>query len=138
MFTSRNIIFVREFCEISSIKVESDFEMSDFSSPNRTRGENSNCESQSESETPKKRINEKVKNLKTKKERNSTASTVPIMSNDQSDDDTESQLQYEERPSNSINSSYTSPVSYSHQEKMRRRLQFFFMNPIEKWHAKKR
>lgn len=108
--------------------------MSDFSSHNQVKEENSNCESQSDS-AEINRTNEKVKNLKKRKDRFSTA----VMSNDQTDDDeTESQLQYEEQVANSVNSPFTSYVSAHYQEKMRRRLQFFFMNPIEKWHAKKR
>lgn len=118
------------------LKVESEVEMSDFSSHNQVREENSNCESECDSEN---RITnekvEKVKNLKKRKDRISAVN----MSNDQTDDDeTESQLQYEEQVSSSINSPYISHVSAHYQEKMRRRLQFFFMNPIEKWHAKKR
>lgn len=41
----------------------------------------------------------------------------------------------EERPSAS---SPITPMSSYAEERMRRRLKFFFMNPIEKWHAKRR
>lgn len=109
--------------------------MSDLSSPSRLRGENSNCESQSSRDTRRKRQMEKVKSRRKKKsERNSTS----MAANQQDSDDSDVQLQYEERPASSLNSSYASPVSEVQVEKMRRRLQFFFMNPIEKWHAKKR
>lgn len=53
------------------------------------------------------------------------------------DDETESNLNFEEQPAYTSTPS-TSPISLVAQEKMRRRLQFFFMNPIEKWQAKKR
>lgn len=120
---------------ILNLKVDSELEMSDFSSHNQVREENSNCESQSDSEN---RINDKVEKVKNLRKRKDRISAVN-MSNDQTDDDeTESQLQYEERVSSSINSPFMSHVSTHYQEKMRRRLQFFFMNPIEKWHAKKR
>lgn len=49
-----------------------------------------------------------------------------------SDDETESQLNFEESPVHST------PVTLHYHEKMRRRLQFFFMNPVEKWQAKRR
>lgn len=124
-----------EFTIQSHLKVDSEVEMSDLSSPSRLRGENSNCESQSSRDTRRKRQMEKVKSRRKKKsERNSTSTAA----NQQDSDDSDAQLQYEERPASSINSSYTSAVSDVQVEKMRRRLQFFFMNPIEKWHAKKR
>lgn len=49
----------------------------------------------------------------------------------QRDDETESQINYEETFD-------SSPMSIQTQDKMRRRLQFFFMNPVEKWQAKRR
>lgn len=53
------------------------------------------------------------------------------------DDETESNLNFEEQAIYSSTPT-TSPISLIAQEKMRRRLQFFFMNPIEKWQAKRR
>jgi hypothetical protein len=53
------------------------------------------------------------------------------------DDETESNLNFEEQAIYSSTPT-TSPISLIAQDKMRRRLQFFFMNPIEKWQAKKR
>lgn len=60
-----------------------------------------------------------------------------MVNNHSTDDETESQqLNYEESPIHST--SIPSPTSIYNQDKMRRRLQFFFMNPIEKWQAKRR
>lgn len=53
------------------------------------------------------------------------------------DDETKSNLNFEERPVCTSTPS-SSPISIISQDKMRRRLQFFFMNPIEKWQAKRR
>lgn len=50
-------------------------------------------------------------------------------------DNDDNLLGREERPSIS---SPISPMSSYAEERMRRRLKFFFMNPIEKWHAKRR
>lgn len=58
------------------------------------------------------------------------------MNGNNTDDETESQLNFEETPVSST--PYTSAVTLNYQDKMRRRLQFFFMNPIEKWQAKRR
>lgn len=45
---------------------------------------------------------------------------------------------FEEQPQIYSSTPVTSNACLHHQEKMRRRLQFFFMNPIEKWQAKRR
>lgn len=55
--------------------------------------------------------------------------------------DTESRVTSEgfEEPAQIYSSTPVTPSACLHQqEKMRRRLQFFFMNPIEKWQAKRR
>lgn len=118
--------------KIALIKVSSDLEMSDLSSKILV-DENSGCESESESERREK-INKFNKNRKRKKERDSD------MKNQQdTDDETESQqLNFEETQINS-STPFSSPVyTIYNQDRMRRRLQFHFMNPIEKWQAKRR
>jgi hypothetical protein len=109
--------------------VHSDLEMSDFSSHHMVDEENSGCESESDVE----RRNDKQK---TRKKRKTQRDSAAMTSNNRnhSDDETESQLNFEESPVDT----YTSPVSLHYQDKMRRRLQFFFMNPVEKWQAKRR
>lgn len=105
--------------------------MSDFSSRAPIEEEDSNCESDSNFEnfenTPENK-NEKAKRLKKRKQRDE-------MLNNDTEDDTESRLNFEEPASSTP---FTSPISEINQSKMRRRLQFFFMNPIEKWQAKRR
>lgn len=105
--------------------------MSDFSSRAPIEEEDSNCESDSNFEnfanTPENK-NEKSKRLRKRKQRDE------MLDND-TEDDTESRLNFEEPASSTP---FTSPVSEINQSKMRRRLQFFFMNPIEKWQAKRR
>lgn len=55
--------------------------------------------------------------------------------------DSESELDAQREPVD-MNDEDTDPhfeeTPANNQEKMRRRLQFFFMNPIEKWQAKRR
>lgn len=43
-----------------------------------------------------------------------------------------------EQPSGSNNMEGASPMASYNEERMRRKLQFFFMNPIEKWHARRK
>jgi len=110
--------------------VYSDLEMSDLSSKAFVE-ENSCCESESDSE--RREIINKYKNRKRKKEsdmRNQQQST--------DDDETESQQLNFEEPQINTSTPLSSPVSIYNQDKMRRRLQFHFMNPIEKWQAKRR
>lgn len=106
--------------------------MSDFSSHQLVNEENSGCESESDVEN--RREKEKIKNKRKRKTQHREPAEMNI--NEQTDDETESQLNFEESPINST--SLSSPVSVHYQDKMRRRLQFFFMNPIEKWQAKRR
>lgn len=105
--------------------------MSDFSSRAPIEEEDSNCESDSNFEnfanTPENK-NEKSKRLRKRKQ-------LDEMLNNDTEDDTESRLNFEEPASSTP---FTSPISETNQNKMRRRLQFFFMNPIEKWQAKRR
>lgn len=115
--------------------MHSDLEMSSFSSQLPVNEENSGCESESDFDRPKQ--NEKTKNRKRRKnQQQHQKEPVAMTSNEQTDDETESQLNYEESPINST--PFSSPVSILQQDKMRRRLQFFFMNPVEKWQAKRR
>lgn len=100
--------------------------------------EDSNCESDSEIESK-----EKITKYKSRKKNNvaSSSNHQIVIANHSTDDDndeeTESQqLNYEESPIHST--SLPSPISIYCQDKMRRRLQFFFMNPIEKFKAKRR
>lgn len=110
--------------------------MSSFSSQLHVNEENSGCESDSDFEK-RPRQNGKTKNpKKCKTHQKHQNNPVKMSSNEPTDDETESQLNFEETPVNST--SLSSPVSIHNQDKMRRRLQFFFMNPIEKWQAKRR
>lgn len=110
--------------------MHSDLEMSDFSSPLPVNGENSGCESDSDFEEPKESA-AKTKNRKKRKIHQQQRDPI-VMNRIHSDDETESQLNFEESPVHST------PVTLHYHEKMRRRLQFFFMNPVEKWQAKRR
>jgi mucolipin len=117
--------------------VFSDLEMSDLSSKVLVE-ENSCCESESETENREK-IN-KYKSRKKRKEQTemNRANSQQQRSFESSDDELESQqhVNYDVNPINST--PFSSPISIYNQDKMRRRLQFFFMNPIEKWQAKRR
>lgn len=118
--------------------------MSDFSSRILVN-ENSGLESDENSDTESKIDKYKYKGRKKLKKDPATKRSADTMRQQQhpevsqsSDDETESQqMGYEESPVNS-STPMASPVSIYNQEKMRKRLQFFFMNPIEKWHAKRR
>lgn len=123
-----NFRFVRS---IIVVKVHSDLEMSDLSSHALVNEENSGCESDFETQdkSGKSKVRKKRKDLQNQREPVAMAST-------NTDDETESQLNFEETVANST--PYTSPMSLHYQDKMRRRLQFFFMNPVEKWQAKRR
>lgn len=119
----------------------SDLEMSDLSSRILVSKENSGCESDSDSERQKE--NEKPKNRRKRKPQQqqrdpATATTNGNRTPDRTEDETESQLNFEETPVTVSSSVFSSPVSTAQQERMRRRLQFFFMNPVEKWQAKRR
>lgn len=106
--------------------------MSDFSSRAPIEAEDSNCESDSNFENFENNVenkNEKSKRLKKRRQ-------LDEMLNIDTMDDTESRLNFEETPARST--PFTSSISEINQNKMRRRLQFFFMNPIEKWQAKRR
>lgn len=122
----------------------SQLEMSEFSSRILVN-DNSSCESDENSETESK-IDKYKSRKKLKKDpvTNQSADTMrnhmqQVPQTQSSDDDeTESQqMGYEESPVNS-STPIASPLSIYNQDKMRRRLQFFFMNPIEKWQAKRR
>lgn len=100
--------------------------------------ENSHCDSDSETESK-----DKITKYKSRKKNNVASSSKKIVvlnhstDDDDNDEETESQqLNYEESPIHST--SISSPISIYNQDKMRRRLQFFFMNPIEKFKAKRR
>lgn len=118
--------------------------MSDYLSPILVN-EDSCCDSDSETESRGK-IDKYKSRKKLKLEKNPVVTTSAAsnshqhqnqMVNHSTDDETESQqLNYEESPIHST--SIPSPTSIYNQDKMRRRLQFFFMNPIEKWQAKRR
>lgn len=123
------------FVKQKLIKVHSDLEMSDFSSHLPVNEENSGCESESDSEQRNEGV--KTKNRRKRKNPQQQQQRDPVATtSNNTDDETESQLNFEESPVNST--PYTSPVTLHYQDKMRRRLQFFFMNPIEKWQAKRR
>jgi hypothetical protein len=107
--------------------------MSDFSSHNIVNEETSGCESESDSERTKE--GGKTKNRRRRKVHHQHKDPAAMNGNN-TDDETESQLNFEEAPVTST--PYSNPVSLNYQDKMRRRLQFFFMNPIEKWQAKRR
>lgn len=117
--------------------------MSDFSSRILVN-EDSCCESDSETESRggkidkyKSRKKDPVMATTNQNMRNHNQQQHQMVANHSTDDETESQqLNYEESPINST--SISSPSSIHNQDKMRRRLQFFFMNPIEKWQAKRR
>jgi hypothetical protein len=105
--------------------------MSDLS-PRILVEENSCCESDSEQEN-----REKYKSRKRKKDMRQNIHHNNIQQQQSTDDETESQqLNYGDALINSTPVSSTMLVY--NQDKMRRRLQFHFMNPIEKWHAKRR
>lgn len=110
--------------------------MSDLSSKAIVE-ENSCCESESDSERREK-IN-KYKNKKRKKELEMRNQQQQIQQQQSTDDDeTESQQLNFEDPQINSSTPISSPMSIYNQDKMRRRLQFHFMNPIEKWQAKRR
>lgn len=106
--------------------------MSDFSSHIPVNDENSGCESESDFE--QRNEGGKIKSLK--KRKNQQKEPTAMSSNQTDEDETESQLNFGENHASST--PYSSPMSLNYQDKMRRRLQFFFMNPIEKWQAKRR
>lgn len=97
------------------IEVCSDFEMSDLSSSNIDKEETSDSEDELGNQNNK--FEKKRKKEKIMQQRNS--------------------VDGEETGSETFPASNT-PAAIDEQEKMRRRLQFFFMNPIEKWQAKRR
>lgn len=66
----------------------------------------------------------------------SSSTDVSSVKSDDEEEDRRSDDGYVESPA--ISSPRISPMSALNEERMRRRLQFFFMNPIEKWHAKRR
>ena len=124
--------------------MHSEVEMSDLTSRILVN-EDSCCDSDSETESrgkiDKYKIRKKQKLTKDQVVSTSAAANSQQqphqMVNHSTDDETESQqLNYEESPIHST--SIPSPTSIYNQDKMRRRLQFFFMNPIEKWQAKRR
>lgn len=108
--------------------------MNDFSPQPLVKEENSGCESESDFERSK--VNGKQKSRKKRKGQHQQQKDPVPMTSTNTDDETESQINFEESPVNST--PYSSPVSLHYQDKMRRRLQFFFMNPVEKWQAKRR
>jgi mucolipin len=131
------------FCYFKFFKVLTQLEMSDFSSRILVN-ENSGCESDENSDTESKKIDKfksrkRVKKDPVTKQSADTMRQHPQVSQSSDDEETESQqnMGYEESPVDS-STPMASPVSSYNQEKMRRRLQFFFMNPIEKWQAKRR
>lgn len=113
--------------------MHSDLEMSGISSQALLNEENSCCESESDIQISKTKKNRRRrKNSRSLQQHRDPAA----MNGVNTDDDTESQINFEETPVNST--AYSNPVTVEYQDKMRRRLQFFFMNPIEKWQAKRR
>lgn len=125
--------------------MHSELEMSDMTSRILVN-EESFCDSDSETESRGKIDKYKIRKKQKLTKEDPVVSTSAATSNSQqqhqmvnhsTDDETESQqLNYEESPIHST--SIPSPTSIYNQDKMRRRLQFFFMNPIEKWQAKRR
>lgn len=123
----------------------SELEMSDMTSRILVN-EESCCDSDSETESRGKIDKYKIRKKQKLTKEDPVVTTSAATSNSQqqhqmvnhsTDDETESQqLNYEESPIHST--SIPSPTSIYNQDKMRRRLQFFFMNPIEKWQAKRR
>jgi hypothetical protein len=102
-------------------------------SPTQVLIENSCCESESEQES-----REKYKNRKRKKDMRQSRSNNIQQTQSSDDDETESQQQnYGEAGINS-STPIVSPATLYNHDRMRRKLQFHFMNPIEKWQAKRR
>lgn len=100
------------------IEVLSDFEMSDLSSSNLDKEETS--DSEGELEEQNNQFEKKKKKEKIAQQR-------------------ESVNLYGEETGNRASAADTSTSTATvEQERMRRKLQFFFMNPIEKWQAKRR
>lgn len=97
----------------------SDFEMSDLSSSTLDKEDSSNSESgPNEHKYEKKKKKEKIVQQIDTQQRDSVNMRKENVNEDVI-------------PANN-------QATINDQEKMRRRLQFFFMNPIEKWQAKRR
>lgn len=131
-------------------KVFNEFEMSENPSQiivNKDSYYDSDSETESGRKIDKYKNRKKQKNTQEKKDFGTTSTSnkqkedltkeINQMVNSTDDDETESpQRNYGESPIHST--SIPSSTSIYNQDKMRRRLQFFFMNPIEKWIAKRR
>lgn len=140
------IFQVKFFNKLSNIVKLVDLEMSKMTSS--SQDEDSCCES--DDNYAIKDTVEPIKREENVRQRNSNQINLKPNSTEQvhqqsreqrsdqfNNDETESNLNFEEQPAYTSTPS-TSPISLITQEKMRRRLQFFFMNPIEKWQAKRR
>lgn len=105
-------------------------------SRNRNRGaadnDNSLCESEQHFSSTRNTAAPRTRRLKS-----SSTDVSSVKSDDDEEDNRISDAGYVETPA-ITSSPGLSPMSAFNEEKMRRRLQFFFMNPIEKWHAKRR
>uniref|UniRef100_A0A034VPR4 Mucolipin-3 n=1 Tax=Bactrocera dorsalis TaxID=27457 RepID=A0A034VPR4_BACDO len=101
------------------------------SSRHESSGENSRCESDDEYHRNQPRSSATVGgSINIENERpNVFAPTATQYGAEQSGN---------EQPSGSTNMEGASPMSSYNEERMRRKLQFFFMNPIEKWHARRK
>ncbi|CAD7005200.1 mucolipin-3 [Ceratitis capitata] len=97
-------------------------------------GENSRCESDDEYHRNRSRST-------TMGATTAPAHSIGIESgNERSSVYASTSVQYDstEQPTSSHNAEGISPMASFNEERMRRKLQFFFMNPIEKWHARRK
>lgn len=108
-------------------------------SRNRNRGaagaadnDNSLCESEQHFSSTRNTAAPRTRRLKS-----SSTDVSSVKSDDDEEDNRISDAGYVETPAITSSPGLTSMSAFN-EERMRRRLQFFFMNPIEKWHAKRR
>lgn len=99
-------------------------------SRHNSSGENSRCESDDEYHRNQPRSATTFDAIKTENERpNAFAPSTTQYGAEQNSS---------EQPSGSNNMEGASPMASYNEERMRRKLQFFFMNPIEKWYARRK
>lgn len=92
--------------------------------------DNSACESEQHFSSTRNTAAPRTRRLR------SSSTDVSSVKSDEEEEDRVSDAGYVETPA--ITSPGLSPMSAFNEDRMRRRLQFFFMNPIEKWQAKRR
>lgn len=98
-------------------------------------GDNSACESEQQDDEFTSTRNTAAPRTRRLK---SSSTDVSSVKSDEDEEDRRSDAGYVESPATASSPPGLSPMSAFNEERMRRRLQFFFMNPIEKWHAKRR